>query len=473
MKTIDFTKQYDLFAGIDVSNGKADAAVYMRPRDRNKNSKFIRKSIKFQFTQTGINEFLSTVRAIRKDGCLSILYAMEVTGVYSDNVYMFIREHLQEGETVKFLDTKFVDKWRDTHAYAKSDPLDAKTIAQMCATDDDVRYVEKFPDYKGNCNKKGHAHLNLLTHRYHQINKQLTAELNRLGAQCVKFFPELQSVFSIRSAAALAILEAYPSSHHITKASKAEVYKVAYEASRHHCSEAKIDELIELCRDTIVPADAPEEADLVIREMVDHIQSLLQTKRKYKKMMIQIASKQSAFEKLQTLIGIGDETAAIILGEVYDIALSKRADNFVSYCGLTPRNKKSGSSVDTHGKISKKGSSMLRHAIYMAAEYARRHNPYLANVFARVKNGNKKRHKLAVIAVANKMARYIYAILKNDSDFILLHEDLMKLPEDTRNTFFQSISTEIPEKTRKCIYKYSDVNGIVHNFIFTGTKSVE
>ena len=116
---------------------------------------------------------------------------------------------------------------------------------------------------------------------------------------------------------------------------------------------------------------------------------------------------------------------------------------------------------------------MLRHAIYMAAEYARRHNPYLANVFARVKNGNKKRHKLAVIAVANKMARYIYAILKNDSDFILLHEDLMKLPEDTRNTFFQSISTEIPEKTRKCIYKYSDVNGIVHNFIFTGTKSVE
>lgn len=469
MSKNDFTKQFDLFAGIDVSNGKADAAIYLRPRDRNRKSKFVRKSIKFMFTKSGVNEFLDTVRKYATEGCMSILYSMEVTGVYSDNLYIHIHDHLKPGEEVRFLDTKYVENWRSTHERAKSDPLDAKTIASMCATDEDVRYVIKNPV----SNKKGHANLRIITHRYVQINKQLSAEYNRLGANCVKFFPELPLIFSIRSAAALAILEAYPTTNDIMKASKEEVFNIAYEASKHHTSMDKIDDLFKLCEDTIVPHNCPEGAQIVMRETLGHIRALLRSRKDYKKMMIDIASEHSSFERLKTLMGIGEETAALIIGEVYDITLSKNADQFASYCGLTPRNKKSGSSVDTHGKISKKGSSILRHAIYMAAEYARRHNPYLEKLFIRVKNGNKKRHKLAVIAVANKMARYVYAVLKHDSDFVLLHEDLMKLDEETRNTFFASITTDIPEKTRRCIYKYSDENGIVHDFIFCGKESDE
>ena len=88
-------------------------------------------------------------------------------------------------------------------------------------------------------------------------------------------------------------------------------------------------------------------------------------------------------------MGIGEETAAPIIGEVFDITLSKNADQFASYCGLTPRNKKSGSSVDTHGKISKKGPPYQTCHIHAAAEYARRHNPYLEKLFIRVKNGNE------------------------------------------------------------------------------------
>ena len=48
----------------------------------------------------------------------------------------------------------------------------------------------------------------------------------------------------------------------------------------------------------------------------------------------------------------------------------------------------------------------------MIAEFARRHNPVLKHQFERIKNGNKKRHKLANIAIANKIARYIYSIMK-------------------------------------------------------------
>ena len=103
----------------------------------------------------------------------------------------------------------------------------------------------------------------------------------------------------------------------------------------------------------------------------------------------------------------------------------------------------------------------------MIAEFARRHNPVLKQQFERIKNGNKKRHKLANIAIANKIARYIYSIMKNESGFVIFHEHIMRLPEETQNTFFNSISLDFPKNTRKQIYQYSDINGEVHKFVYT------
>ena len=91
-----------------------------------------------------------------------------------------------------------------------------------------------------------------------------------------------------------------------------------------------------------------------------------------------------------------------------------------------------------------------------------------------MKNGNKKRHKLAVISVANRIARYIYSIMKNKSSFVIMHENIMRLPEETRNTFFNSISLDFPKNTRKQIYQYPDINGEIHRFVYKNeaTESV-
>lgn len=104
--------------------------------------------------------------------------------------------------------------------------------------------------------------------------------------------------------------------------------------------------------------------------------------------------------------------------------------------------------------------------ILETAEFTRRHNTVLRHLFERVKNGNKKCHKLAVIAVANCIARYIYSIMKNKSSFVIMHENIMRLPEETRNMFFKSISLDFPKNTRKQIYQYFDINGEIHRFVY-------
>ena len=455
-------KNFNLYVGIDVSKGKADAAILQVSELRSVKPKFLRKKLSFKFVKSEVLSFLETIRKYSLDSnCIHTYFALEVTGIYSINVYNFIKENCLNNEEIHQLNTDFVSKWRESHNIPKSDPLDAQTICSIIGTDDNVKYVSDNVFE----NKKGYQDLKALIHRHFQIKKLHSQEINRLIAQCDCYFPELQYVFEPNSAAFLAILSSYPTTHNIINASKDEVFYVAYQATKHRCSMDKIDKLFEYCNDTLVP-HVSDHIKLIIIDIVENIKSIRTQIKALEKEIKLLASTFSQYNLLLSLTGCGPITAATIIAETGNIDRFKNADHFVSYSGSSPRIKRSGTSVEIMGKISKKGSKYLRHALYMIAEFGRRHNPILKHLFERVKNGNKKRHKLAVIAVANRIARYCYSIMKNHSTFIITYESLMRLPEETRNTFFQTISLDFSNNTRKQVYHYSDCNGEVHPFVY-------
>ena len=455
-------KNFNLYVGIDVSKGKADAAILQVSELRSVKPKFLRKKLSFKFVKSEVLSFLETIRKYSLDSnCIHTYFALEVTGIYSINVYNFIKENCLNNEEIHQLNTDFVSKWRESHNIPKSDPLDAQTICSIIGTDDNVKYVSDNVFE----NKKGYQDLKALIHRHFQIKKLHSQEINRLIAQCDCYFPELQYVFEPNSAAFLAILSSYPTTHNLINASKDEVFYVAYQATKHRCSMDKIDKLFEYCNDTLVP-HVSDHIKLIIIDIVENIKSIRTQIKALEKEIKLLASTFSQYNLLLSLTGCGPITAATIIAETGNIDRFKNADHFVSYSGSSPRIKRSGTSVEIMGKISKKGSKYLRHALYMTAEFGRRHNPILKHLFERVKNGNKKRHKLAVIAVANRIARYCYSIMKNHSTFIITYESLMRLPEETRNTFFQTISLDFSNNTRKQVYHYSDCNGEVHPFVY-------
>ena len=456
-------KNFNLYVGIDVSKGKADAAILQVSELRSVKPKFLRKKLSFKFVKSEVLSFLETIRKYSLDSnCIHTYFALEVTGIYSINVYNFIKENCLNNEEIHQLNTDFVSKWRESHNIPKSDPLDAQTICSIIGTDDNVKYVSDNVFE----NKKGYQDLKALIHRHFQIKKLHSQEINRLIAQCDCYFPELQYVFEPNSAAFLAILSSYPTTHNIINASKDEVFYVAYQATKHRCSMDKIDKLFEYCNDTLVP-HVSDHIKLIIIDIVENIKSIRTQIKALEKEIKLLASTFSQYNLLLSLTGCGPITAATIIAETGNIDRFKNADHFVSYSGSSPRIKRSGTSVEIMGKISKKGSKYLRHALYMIAEFGRRHNSILKHLFERVKNGNKKRHKLAVIAVANRIARYCYSIMKNHCSFIITYESLVRLPEETRNTFFQTISLDFSNNTRKQVYQYSDCNGEVHPFVYT------
>jgi transposase len=114
---------------------------------------------------------------------------------------------------------------------------------------------------------------------------------------------------------------------------------------------------------------------------------------------------------LQTVPGIGPQTAALLIAELGDIARFKDANAVVAYMGLDPRVKQSGTSLKRNTHLTKRGSPYLRRALYLAAAAAQRHDPELRATYDK-KRAEGKRYREATIVVARRVITRVYAVWK-------------------------------------------------------------
>jgi transposase len=118
--------------------------------------------------------------------------------------------------------------------------------------------------------------------------------------------------------------------------------------------------------------------------------------------------------RLQTLPGVGPIVALTLVAALADVTRFPSAKHVASYAGLIPSTHQSGDR-DRHGRITKRGAPELRAMLCEAAQHARRPshplNPYFAKLCAR------RGCKAAVIALAHRLCRIAFALLRDRVDF--------------------------------------------------------
>jgi transposase len=92
------------------------------------------------------------------------------------------------------------------------------------------------------------------------------------------------------------------------------------------------------------------------------------------------------------------------------------AKHVASYAGLVPSSYQSGA-CDRHGHITKRGSAELRTLLCEAAHHARRPSHPLHPFF--MKLCARRGYKTAIVAVAHRLCRLLYALLRDEPDFQL------------------------------------------------------
>jgi len=120
--------------------------------------------------------------------------------------------------------------------------------------------------------------------------------------------------------------------------------------------------------------------------------------------------------RLQTIPGVGPIVASTAVAVFSTVERFPDAKHAASYTGLVPSTHQSGER-DAHGRITKRGSGELRAMLCEAAHHASRPhhplNPYFVRLCAR------RGYKMATIAVAHRLCRIIFAMLRHQSDFDL------------------------------------------------------
>lgn len=118
------------------------------------------------------------------------------------------------------------------------------------------------------------------------------------------------------------------------------------------------------------------------------------------------------FELLMSIRGIGKKTAVMFIVLTEAFTRFSDAKKFAAYLGLSSFIRKSGSSVRGGGAISKMGNSRMRQLLYMAALAAKLKNKSCMEFAGRLRS-NGKPPKVVRIAVANKLIRQAFAVIKN------------------------------------------------------------
>lgn len=122
---------------------------------------------------------------------------------------------------------------------------------------------------------------------------------------------------------------------------------------------------------------------------------------------------------LESIPGIGTQTACHLLAELGDVNRFSDARKVVAFAGLTPACFESGTSIGGYTRISRVGSSSLRRILYMPCLSAIRFNPVIKAFFDRLVARGKPR-KAAVIACMATLLKIAYGVLRSGTNFRVL-----------------------------------------------------
>jgi transposase len=121
-------------------------------------------------------------------------------------------------------------------------------------------------------------------------------------------------------------------------------------------------------------------------------------------------------ELLDSIPGIAETTAALLLAEITDIKQYRRARQVAAYAGLVPRERQSGTSVRGRTRLSKIGNARLRRGLYFPAITALRCSPFF-QAWAKGLQERGKSKMGVICAVMRKLVHLAYGVLKTGKAF--------------------------------------------------------
>ncbi len=383
-----------VYIGIDIAKFKHFASVVSL------DGKVIVKPFPFENSRQGFMRLIEEIENFQ-----DCLIGLESTGHYAENLIQFLYERNYSIAVINPIQT---DSLRDSNIRkTKTDKIDTMLIVQCLMLKKYSLVSSKNIDM---------IKLRRLSRFRLEMVQQQTRIKTQLTACLDIVFPELARFFkgNLHLKVTYALLEKYSSAKAIRSARIDSLTNLLYSNSHGRYNQEKTLELKNLAKES-VGLDNPA--------IELQIQCLIKQLHLYQKQIQDIdISIMTLMEIIKspilTMPGVGYILGAMIISEIDDIKRFSNPSKLLAFAGLDPVVKQSGNFQSDSLKISKRGSTYLRYAIYRVAFLIIYNNETFHNYYLD-KRAQGKNHKVALGHVCNKLVRVIFKVLTDNIPFNL------------------------------------------------------
>lgn len=393
-----------LFVGIDISKLKHDVAIM------NENKQLVCKPFVVAESRAGYEYLLNRLKQLQtKHQTQAFVIGMEATSDYWKNLYHFLNN--QSGDfrvaVINPVQTKAFTKTELRRA--TTDPVMAKDIARYL--------VEKRPQ-PSIARPQVWDNIKDLDTQIRALKKQQTMSINKLRIELGKVAPEMEQHFKIIAGKKiLTLLKKFPTAERIATASIEQLGQLRYGINQWVLPITFATQVKQLAQHSIAHKTGPG-AGLVVQSLVNNIFHFQHQIQFLKEQMTQLYDQISDNDSLLISIpGISKETAIVLEAYFGDVSRFPNAKKFVAFFGMNPTINLSGTKKKSISYLEKKGSSVVRHKLYMATiNMIRRQVEPIYPYYQRLVAKGKPR-LVAIGAAMRKLLVMMYAMLKNQQKF--------------------------------------------------------
>ena len=384
------------YLGIDIAKVNHVASLI------NEDGSILVKAIKFTNSNEGLQKLIDSISEYDQS---QIYCAMEATGTYWLSLFSALTD---KGFNVSVFNPYQIKSFRGAYSNRKqkNDVIDSILIAnflsfngtkQTSLPNDDLLALKNLTRYRSN-----------LVSNISKAKTQVTGILD-------KIFPEYSELFSDTfGEASKQILLNCPTPNEIVNFNTRKLANILKKASRGRHSTDKVREVKSLAKNSFGIKFTGDACSFEIKQLVNQIIFLENQAHELEVKIKELYSKLD--NHLQSIPGIGEVTAPIILAEIGDINNFSTPSKLTAFAGIDPSENQSGNKKSTDEKTSKRGSPYLRHAIYLAAMVASNNDPIMHDYYIK-KRAQGKHHYVALAGVERKLLGIIFHILKENRDY--------------------------------------------------------
>ena len=347
--------------------------------------------------------------------------AFEATGNYHRPLAYFLKRN---GFAVRLISSVALARTRDAlfNTWDKNDPKDAQVILHLMKTGVTQTYRDPILEETNDILELSRTHFQVSLLKTRVQHSILTHFLPL-------YFPEMDKYYTqSRAQWFTQLLYRFPCPSAITCYTSDQFQTVAWDIVGRKVNKKGFLKDLYMTAQESIGLDVTEESQAmgVFRLILKEHMELCEKRDWIQKQAAGFLEDNHDFQRLKTLPGVGPIIALTILAEAGDLRRFSHHRKFLKYCGFDLSTQQSGQ-FRGQSKISKRGNARLRYVFWLAATIAvrirgnsfrRKFDRYMKND---PKNSDVKRK--AYTAVAAKMARVAYGLIKNDTDYYPYHEE--------------------------------------------------